>query len=161
MWRLIWILLLVEVLEFTWEHWDNFSLLDSYHGILTEFFFLKLTFFMPQGARSKTRKPRKSRKFFPEIFESEFSILAVEQNRKLGNKKTWNNFSKISEIFDFSEFSICHFFIFQSTETAVRRCSWKYVFLKILEYSWEGTCVGVSFLKDCRTGAFLRVLRNF
>ena len=67
---------------------------------------------MPQGARSKTRKPRKSRKFFPEIFESEFSILAVEQNRKLGNKKTRNNISEISEV---SEFSICHFFIFQKT----------------------------------------------
>ena len=112
MWRLIWILLLVKILEFTWEHRDNFSLLDSYHGILAEFFFLKLTFFMPQGARSKTRKPRKSRKFFLEIFESEFSILAVGQNRKLGNKKTRNNISEISEV---SEFSICHFFIFQKT----------------------------------------------
>ena len=102
----------MKILEFTWEHRDNFSLLDSYHGILAEFFFLKLTFFMPQGARSKTRKPRKSRKFFLEIFESEFSILAVGQNRKLGNKKTRNNISEISEV---SEFSICHFFIFQKT----------------------------------------------
>ena len=62
--------------------------------------------------RSKTRKPResrKSRKFFSEIFKSEFSILAVGQNRKPGNKKTRNNFSEIS---DFSKFSICHFFIF-------------------------------------------------
>ena len=66
-------------------------------------------------ARSKTRKPRKSqksRKFFFKIFKSEFSILAVGQNRKLGNKKTRNNFSEISEIFDFSKFSICHFFSF-------------------------------------------------
>ena len=61
-------------------------------------------------ARSKTRKPwksQKSRKFFSEIFKSEFTILATGQNRKLGNKKTRNNFSEISE------FSICHFFIFQ------------------------------------------------
>ena len=38
-------------------------------------------------ARSKIQKPRKSqksRKFFSKNFESEFSILAVEQNRKLG-----------------------------------------------------------------------------
>ena len=65
--------------------------------------------------RSKTRKPRecrKSRKFFSEIFKFEFSILAVGQNRKPGNKKTRNNFSEISEISDFSKFSICHFFIF-------------------------------------------------
>ena len=47
--------------------------------------------------------------FFSEIFKSEFSILAVGQNRKLGNKKTRNNFSEISEVY---KFSICHFFIF-------------------------------------------------
>ena len=62
-------------------------------------------------ARSKTRKPqksRKSRKFF-----SEFSILAAGQNRKLGNKKTRGNFPEISDFSDFSKFSICDFFIFQ------------------------------------------------
>ena len=57
-------------------------------------------------------KTQKTRKFFSEIFKSEFSILAVGQNRKLGNKKTRNNISEISEV---SEFSICHFFIFQKT----------------------------------------------
>ena len=39
------------------------------------------------SARSKTRKPqksRKSRKNFSKNFKSEFSILAVGQNRKLG-----------------------------------------------------------------------------
>ena len=61
-------------------------------------------------ARSKTRKPQKSRKFFSKIFKSDFSILAVGQNQKLRNKKTLNNISEISEV---SEFSICHFFIFQ------------------------------------------------
>ena len=68
-----------------------------------------------KSTRSKTRKPRKSwksRKCFSEIFESEFSILAVGQYRKLGNKKTRKNISEISEV---SEFSICHFFIFQKT----------------------------------------------
>ena len=60
-------------------------------------------------ARWKTQKRQKTRKFFSEIFKSEFSILAIGQNRKLGNKKTRNNISEISE---FSEFSICHFFIF-------------------------------------------------
>ena len=58
-------------------------------------------------ARSKTWKTRKS---FSEIFKSEFSILAIGQNRKLGNKKTRNNISEISEI---SEFSICHFSFFK------------------------------------------------
>ena len=57
-------------------------------------------------ARSKTWK---TRKFFSKIFKSEFSVLAIGQNRKLGNKKTRNNISEISEV---SEFSICHFFIF-------------------------------------------------
>ena len=50
--------------------------------------------------------------FFPEICNSEFSILAIGQNRKLGNKKTRNNISEISEV---SEFSIWHFLIFQKT----------------------------------------------
>ena len=56
--------------------------------------------------------PWNLRNFFPGIFKSEFLILAVGQNRKLGKKKTRNNFSEISEISDFSEFSIRHFFIF-------------------------------------------------
>ena len=43
--------------------------------------FLKLKL---SPARSKTRKPRKSRKIYSEIFISESSIFAVGQNRKLG-----------------------------------------------------------------------------
>ena len=31
----------------------------------------------------------------------------------------------------------------------VHRCSWKQVILKILQYSQENNCVGVSFLKIC------------
>ena len=53
-------------------------------------------------ASSKTWKPRKSqksRKYFSKNFQSEFSILAVGQNRKLGNKKTRNNISEISPRF--------------------------------------------------------------
>ena len=73
------------------------------------YFYLLVATYM---TRSKTRK---TRKFFSEIFKSEFSILAVGQNRKLGNKKTRNNISEISEISEVSEFSICHFFIFQKT----------------------------------------------
>ena len=67
-------------------------------------------------ARSKTRKTRKSRKrreFFSEIFKSEFSILALGQNQKLGNKKTRTYISEIFDISEVSELSICHFFIFQ------------------------------------------------
>ena len=62
-----------------------------------------LTEYGTERTRSKTRK---TRKFFSKIFKSEFSILAVGQNQKLGNKKTRNNISEISEV---SEFSICHF----------------------------------------------------
>ena len=61
----------------------------------------------------KTRKSRKTRKLFSEIFKSKFSILVVGQNRKLRNKKTRNNISEIPEFSEVSEFSICHFFIFQ------------------------------------------------
>ena len=73
------------------------------------YFYLLVATYM---TRSKTRK---TRKFFSEIFKSEFSILAVGQNRKLGNKKTRNNISEISEISKVSEFPICQFFIFQKT----------------------------------------------
>ena len=59
-------------------------------------------------ARSETRKPWKSRNFFSEIFKSEFSILAVRQNRKLGNKKTRNNFSEIPTFPSF-QFNTCSF----------------------------------------------------
>ena len=86
-------------------------------------------------ARSKARK---SRKFFSKNFKSEFSILAVGQNQQLGNKKTRNNFSEISS--DFSEFSFCHFFIFQ-----------KKIFFSILKY--RNSC-SYMFLK-------IRVLKNF
>ena len=51
-------------------------------------------------ARSKARKSWKTRKFFPEIFKSKFSILAIGQNRKLRNKKTWNNISEIYQVFN-------------------------------------------------------------
>ena len=73
------------------------------------YFYLLVATYM---TRSKTRK---TRKFFSEIFKSEFSILAIGQNRKLGNKKTRNNISEISEISKVSEFPICQFFIFQKT----------------------------------------------
>ena len=59
-----------------------------------------------KAARLKTGK---TRKFFPEIFKFEFSILPYSQNRKLGNRETRNNISEVSE------FSNCHFFIFQKT----------------------------------------------
>ena len=92
-------------------------------SFLTQIYFCKqnkiyemcLLFFFFQGqilARSKTRR---TRKLFSEIFKSEFSILAMGQNRKLGNKKTRNTISEISEISEVSEFLICHFFIFQKT----------------------------------------------
>ena len=76
---------------------------------------IKITRNCKRPARTKTRKPRKSpksRKFFSKNFKSELSILRTK-SKKLGNKKTQNSFSKISEISDFSEFSISHFFIFQ------------------------------------------------
>ena len=39
----------------------------------------------------------------------------------------------------------CHSRDVIMTEAAVRRCSLKYVFLKISQYSQESSCVGVSF----------------
>ena len=61
----------------------------------------------------KTGKSQKTRKLFFKIFESEFSISTIGQNRKLENKKTQNNISEISEISEVSEFSICHFSFFK------------------------------------------------
>ena len=69
-----------------------------------------LTRIRKHWARSKTRK---TWKFFSEIFKSEFSILAIGQNWKLGNKKTRNNISEISKISEVSKFSICHFSFFK------------------------------------------------
>ena len=40
-------------------------------------------------------------------------------------------------------------------EAAFRRCSSKYVFLKISQYSQENTCIGVSFLIKLQTRFFL------
>ena len=40
-------------------------------------------------------------------------------------------------------------FTIRSTDAAVRRCSSKQVFLKILQYSQEGICVGISFWYNC------------
>ena len=67
-------------------------------------------------ARSKTQKPRKSRKsrkIFSEIFKSGLLILPYCQNGKLGNKKSRNNISEISKTSEISEFSVYHVFIFQ------------------------------------------------
>ena len=61
-----------------------FSVLKSVNFILSLFgpiFKYRITITL---ARSKTWIPRKSRKFFSDIFKSEFSILALGQNRKLG-----------------------------------------------------------------------------
>ena len=66
----------------------------------------------PGWKLGKLENLRKFGFFFLKIFESEFPILAVGQNRKLGNKKTRNNTSEISKISEVSEFSICHIFIF-------------------------------------------------
>ena len=56
----------------------------------------------------KTRKSRKTQKFFSEIFKSEFLIFAIGQNRKPGNKKIRNNIYEIYEISKVSKFLICH-----------------------------------------------------
>ena len=68
-----------------------------------------------QVENSEKLEISKSSEIFSEIFKSEFSILAIGQNRKLGNKKSRNNIYEISEISEVSEFSIWHFFIFQKT----------------------------------------------
>ena len=60
--------------------------------------------FTGQVENSKNRKSRKTQKFFSKIFKFNFSILAIGQNRKVGNKKTRNIISEISEISELSEF---------------------------------------------------------
>ena len=95
---------------------NNDSVESTSSGNFQNRFFIVKFHILPSRARSQTRKARKarkSRKNFFKIFKFGFSILVVEQNRKLGHKKTRNNFSEISEISNISEFSICHFFIFQ------------------------------------------------
>ena len=141
---------------------------------------------VPYWARSKTRKPRKSQKsrqYFSEIFKSEFLILAVEQNRKLGNKKTWNNFSENSDFSDFFEFSICHFLKNFFFSILKYRNSRSQMFFKtgahknFAMFNGKHLCWSVffnkvaSFIKkenlqfylkrDFNTGAFLRILRSF
>ena len=69
-----------------------------------------------QVENSENSEISETRKFFSEIFKSEFLILAIGQNRKLGNKKTRNNISEISEV---SEFSISLFFIFKKVGNSV------------------------------------------
>ena len=69
-----------------------------------------------QVENSENTEISETRKFFSEIFKSEFLILAIGQNRKLGNKKTRNNISEISEV---SEFSISPFFIFKKVGNSV------------------------------------------
>ena len=65
-----------------------------------------------QVEKSKTSEISKISEIFSKFFKSEFWVLVVGQNQKLGNKKTRNNFSEISKIFDLSEFLVCHIFIF-------------------------------------------------
>ena len=95
----------------------------------------KVTYYFPQKsknsllhsfwARGETRKPwksQKSRKKFSKIFKSQFSILIVGQNRKLGNKKTWNNFPRFPRSPTFSSFRFAIFSLFKKN------------FLNILKY---------------------------
>ena len=91
-----------------------------------------------------------------EIFFQKFQIWVFDFGCR-GKSKTRNNFSEISEISNFSEFSICHFFIFQKKKNFSNilkyRNSRSYMFLKIrvlknFAIFIEDTCVGVSFLKD-------------
>ena len=94
-----------------------------------------------QMASSKTRKTRKTRKsrktwkFFSKIFKSKFSILAIGQNRNLGNKKTRNNISEIFETSEVSEFSICHFFIFFLIFFLFYKCFFRIFFFYICNFS--------------------------
>ena len=115
---------------------------------------------------------------FSKNFKSEFSILAVGQNRKVGNKKTRNNISDIFEISNFSEFSIWHVFINKKFFFIILkyRTSHSYMFLKIgvlknfAIFIGKQLCWSVFFKrlvtyqkrkKDSTTGAFLRLLWNF
>ena len=83
----------------------------------------------------------------------------------------------------FACFVACYLFMLETfkltskekpSEAAIHRCSSKYVFLKIWQYSQKNTCVGVYFRWSCRpeglhfywrkdsnTGFFLWILRNY
>ena len=77
------------------------------------YFYLLVTTYM---TRSKTRKSRKTRNFFSEIFKSEFSILAVGQNRKLGNNGIiFPRFPRFPRFpsFQFASFHFSKTFFFQ------------------------------------------------
>ena len=71
--------------------------------------------------RSNTRKPRKSWKVFSEIFESEFSILAVGKKRKLGI--TFPTFPRFPS-FRFATFSFSVLILFSFC-----KCFFKFVII--------------------------------
>ena len=51
------------------------------------------------------------------------------------------------------EFTIWKYKVKLSAEVASRGVLYKKLFLKISRYSWENTCVGVSFYESCRLQA--------
>ena len=137
-----------------------------------------LLIILGQVENSETLEIPEIPEIFSKNFKSEFSILAVGQNRKVGNKKTRNNISDIFEISNFSEFSIWHVFINKKFFFIILkyRTSHSYMFLKIgvlknfAIFIGKQLCWSLFFKrlvtyqkrkKDSTTGAFLRLLWNF
>ena len=129
-----------------------------------------------QVENSETLEISEIPEIFSKNFKSEFSILAVGQNQKVGNKKTRNNISDIFEISNFSEFSIWYVFInknFFFFSILKYRTSHSYMFLKIgvlknfAIFIGKQLCWSLFFKrlvtyqkrkKDSTTGAFLQLL---
>ena len=81
--------------------------------------------------------------FSSEIFRAKFSVQVVKYIKLLLNKYTTPDVMKVNALYHVNQ--TCHGRDVIMTEAAVRRCSLKYVFFKISQYSQESSCVGVSF----------------
>ena len=120
------------------------------------------TFLNLSKARPKPQKLQKSQNF-SEIFKSEFSILAQRLNQKLKNNKTLNTFFKVSEISNFSEFSICHFFIFFLDSFFVSLCFFPNLYFPFVSNSlkkYDFLCLCFVSIKHIHNIKYKMYLQN-
>ena len=121
------------------------------------------TFLNLLKARPKPQKLQKSQNFFSENFKSKFLILAERLNQKLRNNKTLNTFFKVSEISDFSEFSICHFFIFFLDSFFVCLCFFQNLYFPFLSNSlkkYDFLCLCFVSIKHIHNIKYKMYLQN-
>ena len=121
------------------------------------------TFLNLLKARPKPQKLQKSQNFFSENFKSKFLILAERLNQKLRNNKTLNTFFKVSEISDFSEFSICHFFIFFLDSFFVCLCFFQNLYFPFVSNSlkkYDFLCLCFVSIKHIHNIKYKMYLQN-